>query len=519
MSLSADAPPPPNAAEKSDAGHAARGAVWQTLTMIGQGLLPLHRVLVSRLFGQTIFGTYRMAADLVELLARTGMVASDKGLLRFLAEDRVANDRAGAARTAGSGLRLATVGGVILTLALAVAAPYLAVVWRSPALGAMLPIMAPAVAGADLAVVLVAATLAAKVTRVNLLVRGIGEPFLLVGLTLIAYAVGSGAAGLARAYAGAYLALAVVAATAAAALYGGRWLLAAFRGAPRREGFYRYVFPLAVAELANALLQRAHVFLLGALAGPTTVALFAAAEELGRPAAAVRYVFDPIATVAIAESFRLGDRARLQYNVGLITRWVASAAAPIAATLLVLRRELLSFYGPGYGSAAGAMVLMVTVHLSNAVLGIVAGLLPLSGRPGRFLASNLAAAALNVALCLPLIPRLGVMGAAIASLASTLFLLGTLIVQSIRLERVHPFDRALAKPFVAAAVAAVAELAIRRLPVPVPVRIAAVIAGGATVYGMVLLALGPGDEERRIIFRLLRSLGLRRSGSDRADGS
>jgi O-antigen/teichoic acid export membrane protein len=486
--------------------------------MIGQGLLPLHRMMVSRLFGPSLYGTYRVANDFIELLARTGMIATDKGLLRFLAMDRIANDHEAAARTAGSGLRLATVAGIVLSLAVAVAAPWLAAAWGIPALGSMFRIMAPGVLAGDLAIVLVAATLAAKVTRVNLLVRGIGEPFLLVALTLVAAVFGRTAVGLATAYSGAYLALVVVAATAAAAIYGARWLLEALRK-PARAGFASFIAPLAVAELANALLSRAHVFLLGGLSGPNTVALFAAAEELGRPAAAVRYVFDPIAAVAISECFRLGDRARLFYNVRLITRWVASAAAPIAATLIVLRRELLWLYGPTFGPASGAMVLMVGTHLSNSVLGIGAGLLPLAGRPGRFLIANLIAAGMNVALCLLLIPRFGLMGAAIASLASTLGLLLMLIGDTYRLERVHAFEPALAKPFVAAAGAAAIELGVRALPLPVVPRVAAVIAAGAVSYAALLFALRPGEEERRLILQVLAAVGLRRRGSDRGGAS
>jgi len=504
---------PPSDRTGADARHAARSAIWQTLTLIGQGLLPLQRMLVSRLFGPALYGTYRVAADFVELLSRTGMVATDKGVLRFLAMDRVANDQEAAAQTAGSTLRLASRAGILLSLAVAIAAPLLASVWRIPALESMFRVMAPAVLAGDLVVVLVAATLAAKITRVNLLVRGIGEPALLVAATLIAVAVGPSAVSLAFAYLGSYLLLLAVAVTAVSAIYGGRWLLAATRKPPR-AGFGAYVAPLAAAELANALLGRAHIFLLGGLAGPKAVALFAAAEELGRPAAAVRYVFDPIAAVAIAECFRLADRERLQYNVRLITRWVASAAAPIAATLIVLRGELLSLYGPTFGPASSAMVLMVGTHLSNSVLGIGAGILPVVGRPGRFLVSNLIAAGLNVGLCLLLIPRLGLDGAAIASLAATLTLLLMLVAQTYLIEKVHAFEPTLLKPFAAAAVAAVGEMAVRSIPLATAPRVAAVIATGLIVYTAVLFVLRPGEEERRLILRVLTTLRLRRRGGE-----
>ena len=63
-----EAPPPPPAGPTShgnaDEGVAARNAVWQTLTMLARVLLPVHRILISRLFGQTLYGSYRIASDL-----------------------------------------------------------------------------------------------------------------------------------------------------------------------------------------------------------------------------------------------------------------------------------------------------------------------------------------------------------------------------------------------------------------------------------------------------------------------
>lgn len=507
--------------ESADSRHAARSAVWQTLTMLGQGLLPLQRVLVSRLFGQTLYGSFRIAADLVEMLARTGMVAGDKGLLRFLAADRVAGDRHLESSTVGTALRLSAGGGLLLALALAAAGPSLARLWHSPALASMLPIMAPTVLLAGLAFVMVAATLAARVTRANLLVRGIGEPALLLALTVAAALVSRSAEAVGAAYTGAYVVVAGLAVLATATLFGGRWLLGALRS-PTRPAFVPFVLPLALAEFSNALLQRAHVFLLSALSGPRAVALFAAGEELGRPVTAVRYVFDPIAAVAVAECFRLGDRARLSYNVQLITRWVASASAPIAATVVVLRRELLALYGPGYGPGASAMILLVVAHLANGVMGVGAGVIPISGRPTRFLFANLGAALVNVVLCFVLIPRLGVFGAALASLVATVAMLALLVVDASRLEGVHPFHANLAKPFLAAAVAGAGELAVHALPLPTAVRVVAVIVAGLGLYLGVLFALDPGAEERRIILQALAALRPRRprgSGTDRGDGS
>jgi O-antigen/teichoic acid export membrane protein len=256
----------------------------------------------------------------------------------------------------------------------------------------------------------------------------------------------------------------------------------------------------------NGVLQRASVFILSAYSGPAAVAVFAASEELGRSVAGIRYAFDSIAAPMMSEALHHGDRERLQYNLALMIRWVASASAPIALTLLALREPLLWLYGPAYVSGVTAMGLLVCGHVVNGVLGLTGYVIVMSGRSGLFFWDNLVAAGVNLGLSFLLIPRYGIAGAAVASLAGTSTLIGTIVVQAWRLERVHPFNRAFAKPFLAAGVALLAELAVRAIPMAAKPRVALVVAVGLLVYPAALLALKPGEEERRFIGGLVRRL-------------
>jgi O-antigen/teichoic acid export membrane protein len=241
-------------------------------------------------------------------------------------------------------------------------------------------------------------------------------------------------------------------------------------------GFSKFVLPIGGSELMNAILQRANVFILTAFAGAPTVAVFAAAEELGRSVAGIRYAFDSVAGPMMAESLRLGDVERLRYNLQLMTRWVTSAAAPIAAVLLALRPVLLWLYGPDYRVGTNAMTLLIIGHLVNGVLGLSGYVLVMSGRSGLFFWNNFGAAALNVVLALVLVPRYGVTGAAIASLVGV------------------------------TALAFGAAVLIRQIPLPPLPRVVLVIAAAVVVYPAALLALRPGEEERRFVLRLLQKL-------------
>jgi O-antigen/teichoic acid export membrane protein len=501
--------PAAGASRSEDAAHAARSGLSQVLAMLGQGLMPMHRVLVSRLFGQMAYGTYRAGADLCEVLMRAGIAGGDKALLRFVGAHRGAGETDQETAALGSALRLSGGFLVILSLALTLAAPLFVRLWANPAFGAVLPLLSPTIAGSGLVIVLMAATLAAKVTRVNLIVRGIAEPMILIAITLLVWLFRPTVYGAAAAHGVSTLLLLALAWVGASAVFGRGRLRAALR-APGHRGFIKFALPIGAAELMNGLLQRANVFILSAYAGPAAVAIFAASEELGRSVVGIRYAFDSVAAPMMAEALHQGDRARLRDNLALMTRWVASAAAPIALTLLALREPLLWLYGPAYVSGVTAMGLLVAGHLINAVLGLAAYVMVMSGRSGLSFWNNFGAAIVNLVLSFALIPRYGVTGAAVASVISLSVLLGAVLVQVWLLERVHPFEWALGKPFLAAAIAFLGELAVGALPLAARPRVALVVIVGLVVYPAALLALKPGEEERRLITGALRRVFGRR---------
>jgi O-antigen/teichoic acid export membrane protein len=386
----------------------------------------------------------------------------------------------------------------LLSLALALAAPFFARIWSKAEFRFVLPTLAPTIFAGGGVLVLMAATLAVKVTRVNLLVRGIGDPFLLLAATLVAYLVRPTVGGLAVAHLCSYLALLGLAWVGANVVFGpgeiGRSLRS--RASP---GFMRFALPLGASGLMNGFLQRMNIFILSGYSGAAAVAVFAASEELGRSVIGVRYAFDSIVTPMMSEAFFRRDRERLRYNLALMTRWVASASAPIAVTLFALRPRLLSLYGSGYANGTTAMGLLILGHLINGVMGLTPYVVVMSGRSSLFFWDNLGAAALNLVLSLWLIPRHGVTGAAVASLCSVVALQGVLALQAYWLERVHPFDWPLLKPFLAAGAAFAVERAVGWLSLPSAAQIAATVVAGAVVYAAVLLALRPGEEERRFL--------------------
>jgi O-antigen/teichoic acid export membrane protein len=491
--------------EARDARHAARSGVLQLLSAVGQGLLPVTHILIARLFGAATFGAYQASVAVVDVLARAGTAGSVGGEHRFIAAHRAAGDEAMAQRALGTGIRLAVAVGGLITLALGLLAPVLARAWRDPTLAATLPIMAPAVLLSAATLVLVAATLGAKVARMNLYVRGLAEPLLLLLTAVAAWRFGGGLRNLAVAHVTTSALVAAVAVAGCLRVFGVSYMRAALR-APRHPGFVRFVLPLGASDLMSALLQRADTFLVATFAGLDALAVYAAAEYFTRLIANPRYLFDHIIAPVIAEALHLRDRARVRYNLALVTRWVISASAPIAVTIVVLRAEILGLYGSAFVAGTGALVVLAVGHFVVAGLGLTPYVLVMAGRSRLLLVNTGAAAVLNVGLGVWLVPRFGITGAALAVLGSVGALQVALTVQTWAIERVHPFTPALLKPIAAALVALAAETAIHRFVSAPAARIALVIVAGALSYLAALVAFGLGPEERRLASRLVARL-------------
>lgn len=480
------------------------------LMAFGQVFLFLTQFLVSRLYGAAVYGGYVTSVGLLEVLTRGGYFGADKSLLRYVAAHRIGGEPELEERALGSGLRLAAGVSALLAVCLVISAGPIATSQGKPELGGMLRLMAPAVVAAALTRVLAEAMLGTKVVRMNLYVRGLGDPLLLCLCTLIGAVLGAGALRLATAHviaAWCTLSLAVV---AAVRVFGQAKLRRAL-AAPAHPELLRFATPMGLSEVLNAVLQRADVILLGYFVSREEVGIYAAAEFIGRIIAAIRGAFDSITGPIVSEALKTGDRRRLHYNLSLMIRWVTLVSAFITVTVIALRREILSLYGPLFGAGAGCLVVLASTHFINTSLGLVPWVIIMSGRSRLLLINNLGAAILNVTLNLLLVPAHGILGAALAAFLSVTTLQLVFLVETWWLERIHPFTLPYLKVLVAAALAGLAEHAIAsRLPGWVGLRVVTLVLAGGLTYILVLVALGLGDEERRAFLRALRALGLRR---------
>jgi O-antigen/teichoic acid export membrane protein len=506
------APSPAATDRRQDVRHAAVGAGTNFLAILaGLSEAAFHPV-AAHLFGTAFYGFYRWGVSCAEPLLRLSPLGTDKGLLRHIASHRVAGEAELEQRSLRTAFWLTlAASGVLALLAFLFAGP-LAALQGKPEVATAIRFLAPSLPCSALILVLISATMAAKTMRYNLLVRGIAQPFSLLLLAVLLGVLVPTLAGLCAAHLLAVALTAALAFWAAARVFRAMplaralWPASAPGSAPFFHGeMVRFSLLIGISEFLNSILQRTDIILIAFFAGPEKLGIYAGAEALSRVASNIRYAFDPVVSPVLSEALRQKDMGRLRYNLRLMTRWTTIITVPLLLAMIVFRNELLRFFPQAFLAAGPVLVVLLFGHLVNGTLGLTGWVIVMAGRSRIVLINNLVSASVNLALCCLLIPRMGLLGAALSSASSVALLQTIQLVEVALLYRVHPFSRGFFKALAAgAAVLLLAEFALGAVDLPSLARLilrAVVVLAG---YGLILVALGLGAEERELVRKFWR---------------
>ena len=220
-----------------------------------------------------------------------------------------------------------------------------------------------------------------------------------------------------------------------------------------RGDFWRYTGPRALASVAQFALQRLDILLVAGMLGFPQAALYTVATRFviaGQLAnLAVGSSLQP--RIAAALSTKDIPAARSLYRH--TTTWIVLLSWPMYLTAAVLAPEYLRLFGGEYDTGTAVLVvrILAVAMLVGSACGTVDSVLAMSGRTSWQLSNVVLALVANVSIDLWLMPRIGVVGAAIGWAAAVLANNLVPLAQLGLAERLHPFGRSGALAMAAAA--------------------------------------------------------------------
>jgi O-antigen/teichoic acid export membrane protein len=216
-----------------------------------------------------------------------------------------------------------------------------------------------------------------------------------------------------------------------------------------RKELLFFSLPLLGTAIFTMILFSMDTLMLGYFKVPEVVGLYNAAYPLAQfishPLAAMLLIYTPVATGLYSQNLM----AELRRNYTILTKWVVSLTLPIFLVLCLFPEAVLNLlFGSAYIAAAPALRILSLGFIILNVFGPCGATLVALGHPRFIMWSALAAAIINVALNIVLIPPLSIVGAAIASAVSLILVDIILTIKVYSLCRAQPLSKNLLKPVI-----------------------------------------------------------------------
>lgn len=217
----------------------------------------------------------------------------------------------------------------------------------------------------------------------------------------------------------------------------------------RTRSILAFSLPLVLSSGVVLMLQYGDNFLLGYFRSSEVVGIYDAAYTLARTLlialATFKFLFVPMFSRLDAADNRV-EMGRL-YR--LVTKWVSLSTFPIFFIFVLFPKESLELlFRAEYNAGSIALVVLSVGFFVHLLMGLNAGALVALGYSKSILIGNIISFVANVVLNLLLIPKFGILGAALASTGSYTLMNAFYQYNLVRHGNLNPFPKSVVLPLV-----------------------------------------------------------------------
>jgi O-antigen/teichoic acid export membrane protein len=400
-----------------------RGAFLNTIAMLASNFRGIFTFLVARLLGPAALGIFSVAWSTTDIISKIGVLGLDSTITTFIARAEAVGNRARSRAL----FRVAVVLGVVQSV---VTATIVIVALRlfnnrlhvQPQMVSALALVLCAMPGLALYRISTAVSRGMKVMQHDIYSRGMTEPIATTLAFLLAFAVG---------FKESSPEVAAIVGTAASGFIALALASTLFRHVPpQREvvstlgearSLLGFAAPISIYQLINAFIARLDLIMLGYFVGRApgvtlaTVGVYSAVVSTADGLRKVNQAFNPIFSPVVAGMTATGDHDVAAATYARLAQWMLWILLPLVAVLSLAGGTILLIYGPAFRQGGVWIGIVAFASAINAFVALGETVIMVQ-RPRLNLLHSSITCTVAAAGLLLLIPRFGVMGAAVGIL-------------------------------------------------------------------------------------------------------
>lgn len=203
--------------------------------------------------------------------------------------------------------------------------------------------------------------------------------------------------------------------------------------------FINYSMTIIFGGAMSLLINYIDIVMIESMLSSEDVAYYKVGTQLAQIPSIFLRIVNTVFPPLISKLYHDGQVDEVRRLYEKITRYLFLISSLVIISILIFWEPILSLYGPEYLNGKMVLIYRGIGQLINASVGSVWYIVIMTGYPKIRFLGTFASALINVVLNFILIPVLGIDGAAIASMTSTVFIniLGFFVVKRILKSKVY----------------------------------------------------------------------------------
>ncbi|MDB9281716.1 flippase [Halorubrum ezzemoulense] len=415
----------------SQSGITLLGNIIQTLA----GFLLV--IVATRSLGSELYGIFTLALSITYVLLGLSNLKVYRAIDYFVPQHLADNSYSEAKGTIVSVLLLAVTGSVVGAIVIGLFSSPLAALFNEPRLATLLLVLCLLLPLHSVSKVLFVSFTAIKRMDYRVSIESILLPLFKIGTVILLFFLGLEIYSLVFGYIlttalGVFVSILIIYRRVP-------WFSQVTAQHPVKRTIISYSAPLALAGIVTTLLGQIDYLLIGYFLESDSVAVYRVAFKLGTGLMIVLTAVTPIFKPMIAEV--IGDNQQVVSRYRLATRWITILTVPVFATLVLAPKVYLGLLFTTEFAVGWPVVIILAVgYLINALSGPEGMILEGLGYTRITFLNSVLMLAVNVGLGILLIPRFGIVGAAIATAASVGLSASAGVAEVWYFEGLHPYN-------------------------------------------------------------------------------